>query len=183
MANLPQRRDGAFASSRRSSLGGPGPGDGPDPQTPAEKSVQFINAEVLDPPAQGKMSFAGPYIDQTLAMALEDARSFLQGAEQILLVAMARALNNYLTTGSPVGEPKAPQITNDAQPATAEDSQAEAHEAQQVAPDTPEPAPASPAPAESEGHPGLKEIRLMLGSLAKFHSDVADTAHKHKAVQ
>jgi hypothetical protein len=73
------------------------PGAGPDPQTAAERSVQFINAEVLDPPAQGSVSFVGPYIDQTLAMALEDARSFVQGAEQILLVALAKALAKMLS--------------------------------------------------------------------------------------
>jgi len=79
---------------------------GPTPTTPSEKSVAFINAEVLDPPEQGSISFVRPFYEQTLVMALEDARSFLQGAEQILLVALAKALEKYLSGGA-VAPPEA----------------------------------------------------------------------------
>ncbi len=78
-----------------------GANPGPDPTTPSEKSVHFINGEVLDPPEQGKLSFVGPYFDQSLAMAVEDARSFVQGAEQILLVALAKALAKALGDDAP----------------------------------------------------------------------------------
>ncbi len=58
--------------------------------TLAEETVQFINAEVLDPPEQGNINFVGPYVAQVGAMALEDARSFLQGAEQIILAFLGK---------------------------------------------------------------------------------------------
>jgi hypothetical protein len=82
----------------------------PTPSTPAEKSVAFINAEVLDPPAQGSISFVGPFYQQTLVMALEDARSFLQGAEQILLIALAKALEKYLSGGAVVAADSEPNL-------------------------------------------------------------------------
>jgi hypothetical protein len=64
--------------------------------TLSEQSVQFINAEVLDPPEQGSISFVKPFADQVAVMALEDGRSFLQGVEQVLVVVIAKAFEKVL---------------------------------------------------------------------------------------
>jgi hypothetical protein len=64
--------------------------------TPSEESVQFINAEVLDPPTQGNLSFVKPFADQVAVMVLEDGRSFLQGVEQVLVVTIAKAFEKIL---------------------------------------------------------------------------------------
>ncbi|MDJ0826702.1 MAG: hypothetical protein QNJ16_14470 [Rhodobacter sp.] len=80
--------------------------------TPAEETVQFINAEVLDPPKQGKVTFMGPYVAQVGAMALEDARAFLQGAEQILLAALAKALAEMLGSDGGTGQTGGPGGTD-----------------------------------------------------------------------
>lgn len=130
-----------------------GGGAGPNPQTDDEKTVQFINAEVLDPPTQGSISFVGPYLDQTLAMAVEDARSFVQGAEQILLVALAKALEKALSGGA---APPLAAVSAEAAPAA-------------VFP------VATPAPDA-----GLKAIEGFLASLSNFHGAMAETAHKHR---
>jgi hypothetical protein len=68
--------------------------------TPSEQSVRFINSEVLAPPEQGSISFVKPFAEQVAVMALEDGRSFLQGMEQILLVAIAKALEKLLSGGA-----------------------------------------------------------------------------------
>jgi hypothetical protein len=139
------------ASSRQSPAGG----GGSDPQTKAEKSVHFINAEVLDPPAQGDLSFVGPYLDQTLAMAAEDARSFVQGAEQILLIALAKALKMALAGGAEV----AVQAGEAGSPARLDAS-----------------APAHPTPSVEVGTNGLAAIQGMMASLSTFHASMAETA-------
>ncbi len=64
--------------------------------TDAEQSVRFINSEVLDPPQTGELSFVKPYADQVAAMMLEDARSFMQGSEQVMVIALARSLELIL---------------------------------------------------------------------------------------
>ena len=153
-----------LATSRQSSAGGSGPGSGPDPQTKAEKSVHFINAEVLDPPVQGNISFVGPYLDQTLAMAAEDARSFVQGAEQILLVALAKALAMALGEGGALEAPSG---------------------ATSPLPDDDQSGPEAPAgqPAPSSGTAqttGLTAIQGMMASLTTFHASMAETAHRFR---
>lgn len=65
-----------------------------------EQAVRFTNSEVLNPPKQGDISFVQPFAKQITVMALEDGRSFLQGAEQILLVAIAKALSELLGDAS-----------------------------------------------------------------------------------
>lgn len=72
--------------------------------TPAERSVRFINTEVLDPPKQGSISFVKPFADQVVVMALEDGRSFLQGVEQILLIFIAEVLKKLLASGAPAAD-------------------------------------------------------------------------------
>jgi hypothetical protein len=67
--------------------------------TPGEQAVRFVNSEVLDPPSQGSISFTKPYAEQVAVMAFEDGRSFLQGLEQILLVAIAKGLEKLLSGG------------------------------------------------------------------------------------
>ena len=76
---------------------------GPTASTPAEESVQFINGEVLNPPAQGDLEFAKPMAAQVAVMMSEDARSFIQGTEQVLVVAIARALDQMLETDGAEG--------------------------------------------------------------------------------
>jgi hypothetical protein len=81
--------------------------------TPSEQAVRFINSEVLNPPDQGTISFVKPFAEQVAVMALEDGRSFLQGLEQVLLVAIAKALEQLLAGGAapakaPVGPPADP---------------------------------------------------------------------------
>jgi hypothetical protein len=137
--------------------------DVPDPQTADEKTVQFINAEVLDPPSQGSISFVGPFLDQSLAMAVEDARSFVQGAEQILLVALAKALEKYLSGGLGEGVATSPGMTA---------------EAAGLSPRTP-PAGGGTIPGQ-KGMPAVDAIHGVLASLSRFHGEMAETALKHR---
>ncbi len=153
-----------FASSRQSSASAGGSGSGPDPQTKAEKSVHFINAEVLDPPAQGGISFVGPYLDQTLAMAAEDARSFVQGAEQILLVALAKALAMALGEGGAVEAQSGVTSSTPDQGASG--------------PETP--ANQSTPPPVAAQTTGLTAIQGMMVSLSTFHASMAETAHRFR---
>jgi hypothetical protein len=72
--------------------------------TPAEKSVQFVNAEVLSPPTASPMGgVAKVMIEQSAGMMVQDLQSFLKGFEQVGLIALSRLANNLLTYGSPSG--------------------------------------------------------------------------------
>lgn len=158
------------------------------PQTPAEQSVQFINGEVLSPPKQDSISFVKPYAEQTVVMALEDARSFLQGAEQIVLAALGKALANYLKTGSAVGGAnvaKEAAITLvDVNDQAAEGDPASASGLDDPTTSDPTDQPSSkaadPDPAELDQaqieDARIRTIAGVLPHLAKFHSDVAKTA-------
>ncbi|MDR6514461.1 hypothetical protein [Chryseobacterium camelliae] len=69
--------------------------------TPAEQTVQFINAEVLAPPTASPMSgMAKVMIDQSAGMMVQDLQSFLKGFEQLGLIALSRLANNLLTYGT-----------------------------------------------------------------------------------
>lgn len=57
----------------------------------AEESVKFINKEVLNPSVTPIEGTAKPLADQAAAMMIQDARTFLQGNEQVLTVAIAKA--------------------------------------------------------------------------------------------
>lgn len=69
-----------------------------------EEAVEFTNTAVLDPTRglsgtilpTGMQVGANVLAEQAGAMMIEDMRSFLQGAEMILLPAIARALNQTL---------------------------------------------------------------------------------------
>lgn len=160
-------------------------------ETPAEKSVQFINSEVLAPPTQDSIDFVKPYVDQTLAMALEDARSFLQGVEQILLVAIAKELAKL--TAGPAGaeiDPSLVQIATAAAAGASGDNQDGAEAGSQTddgdadkaasgktAPETPSAArPAPLSPYTSAPPHGLKAIESVMASAAAFHASIAETA-------
>jgi hypothetical protein len=68
----------------------------------AEKSVQFVNAEVLSPPTASPMGgVAKVMIEQSAGMMVQDLQSFLKGFEQVGLIALSRLANNLLTYGSP----------------------------------------------------------------------------------
>ncbi len=74
----------------------------PAADNPAEKSVQFVNAEVLSPPAASPMGgVAKVMIEQSAGMMVQDLQSFLKGFEQVGLIALSRLANNLLTYGSP----------------------------------------------------------------------------------
>jgi hypothetical protein len=84
------------------------PGTKPRALTPGlammEEAVQFTNSAVLDPTGglsgtilpTGMQVGANALAEQAGAMMIEDMRSFLQGAEMILLPAIARALDQTL---------------------------------------------------------------------------------------
>lgn len=72
--------------------------------TPAEKAVEFVNAEVLSPPTASPMGgVAKVMIEQSAGMMVQDLQSFLKGFEQVGLIALSRLANNLLTYGSPSG--------------------------------------------------------------------------------
>ncbi|SMX43113.1 hypothetical protein [Actibacterium lipolyticum] len=131
------------------------PTNGPDAQTDTEKSVKFINAEVLDPGTQQTVSFVKPFYEQTLVMALEDARSFVQGAEQILLVALAKALEKAISGGASLPETPAP-LGSPTHGPSVDDTLAQ----------------------QPPSDVGLKAVESAMTSLANFHSTIAETAHK-----
>ena len=65
---------------------------------PDADSVVFINNQVLKPDAKPMSGIAKPMADQAAAMMIQDMRSFLQGTEQVLTIAIARALNKVVET-------------------------------------------------------------------------------------
>ncbi len=72
-----------------------------DATTATEKTVQFINAEVLSPPPAAPMGgIAKVMIEQSTGMMVQDLQSFLKGFEQLGLIAISRLANNLLTYGS-----------------------------------------------------------------------------------
>jgi hypothetical protein len=74
----------------------------PTASTPAEKAVEFVNAEVLSPPTAAPMGgIAKVMIEQSTGMMVQDLQSFLKGFEQVGLIALSRLANNLLTYGSP----------------------------------------------------------------------------------
>ncbi|MEE9453004.1 MAG: hypothetical protein V3V13_01305 [Paracoccaceae bacterium] len=145
------------------------PTDGPNPQTDNEKSVQFINAEVLDPPKQGSISFVKPFYEQTLVMALEDARSFVQGAEQILLVALAKALEKAISGGA-----GAPEVNISSLP------MADDLATGSVLQNSSQPQSQQIPPSATVNDTALKSIESVMASLASFHSTIVETTHKYK---
>lgn len=59
--------------------------------TVTEQEVEFINAEVLQPTVTPITGMAKPMADQAAAMMIQDMQSFLQGNEQVLTIAIAKA--------------------------------------------------------------------------------------------
>ncbi|MGB5687348.1 MAG: hypothetical protein WBM35_16180 [Candidatus Electrothrix sp.] len=76
-----------------------------DSAASADASVEFINKQVLDATAAGDMTtaLAKPLADQAAAMMLQDMRSYLQSSEQILASAMAKALEQMLSSDGAKG--------------------------------------------------------------------------------
>lgn len=68
-----------------------------------QNAVEFINKTVLKPDVTPIEGTAKPMVDQAVGMMAQDLQSFLQGFEQIGLVAMARLANNILTYGTYFG--------------------------------------------------------------------------------
>lgn len=59
--------------------------------TVTEQEVEFINAQVLQPEVTPITGMAKPLADQAAAMMIQDMQSFLQGNEQVLTIAIAKA--------------------------------------------------------------------------------------------
>lgn len=59
--------------------------------TPYQQNVEFINQQVLQPINQPMDTGSRLIAEQAAALMVEDMRSFLQGCEQILTIAMAQA--------------------------------------------------------------------------------------------
>lgn len=58
----------------------------------SKDSTKFINEQVLKPSSEPLTGTAKPLADQAAAMMLQDVRGFLQGTEQLLTIAIAKAL-------------------------------------------------------------------------------------------
>lgn len=56
-----------------------------------DQEVEFINKEVLQPVVTPITGLAKPMADQAAAMMIQDMQSFLQGTEQVLTIAIAKA--------------------------------------------------------------------------------------------
>ena len=150
-----------------------------DAQTPDEKTVQFINAEVLAPPKQDSISFTKPYIDQSLAMAVEDARSFVQGAEQILLIALAKELEKLVSGGAPA--PPNVKLIESAQGSAKPDANTDDAAADTAGTESrTTPKAGLETQQQTNTSPGLKAIESVMVSLSKFHASIADTAQNSK---
>lgn len=67
----------------------------------SEQAVQFINQEVLNQTVTPITGMSKPLVDQAAAMMVQDMQSFLQGNEQILTVATAKALAYSLDASDP----------------------------------------------------------------------------------
>jgi hypothetical protein len=155
------------------------PNAAPAPTTKSEKSVAFLNSEVLNPGEQSDISFVKPFYEQTLVMALEDARSFVQGAEQILLVALAKALEKYLSGGAGAVEGAAQEenLTELAAKISGSKLAAEALAARGT---NGEGATAPPPNLAPSPDAGLQAIERVMASCAQFHAQIAETAHKYR---
>jgi len=80
---------------------------------PGANAAKFINKEVLKnlqiPTNQGSATSSIPYgmakpmADQTSALMLEDMRVFLQGTEQVLMIAVSKALSQVIETDGAEG--------------------------------------------------------------------------------
>lgn len=176
-------KNAGFKSSRAAARANGG--TGPVAQTPSEKTVQFINAEVLDPPAQGDISFVAPFYQQTLVMALEDARSFVQGAEQILLVAMAKLLNKVIASAGAAEEMDQSHIAMAQEdPSDSDTAEATAEVAgSDGAPRAARPDQVRPARKATDIPPhlyGLETIERLTACAAGLHEKMAATASKYK---
>lgn len=69
----------------------------------SEAAVSFINQEVLQPNGTPIKGTAKPMADQSAAMLIEDMRSFMQGNEQVMSIAIAKATKMLLDKEDPQG--------------------------------------------------------------------------------
>ncbi len=102
MAKLGDHTDTTWTQPEESALSGEKQSTSSGLQV-VEETVKFVNGEVLAPPKTDLMNMAKPIADQAAAMMIQDMRGFLQGTEQILTVAIARALNQILESDGLIG--------------------------------------------------------------------------------
>lgn len=69
--------------------------------TAMEHTVQFVNQEVLNATITPMNGMAKPMVNQAAAMMVQDVQTFLQGNEQILTVAIAKAISYTLDSSDP----------------------------------------------------------------------------------
>lgn len=74
------------------------PGDDKGTGSDYDPSVTYINAEVLSPTSSPMSNTANLIADQSAAMMIEDMRSFVQGNEQVLAIAISRCLDQIIKT-------------------------------------------------------------------------------------
>jgi tellurite resistance protein len=70
-----------------------------DPNSvPGGESAAFINEQVLNQTVTPMTGSAKPLADQAAAMMIQDMRSFLQGTEQMMFMAISKAAAQVLKT-------------------------------------------------------------------------------------
>ncbi|MFV0302507.1 MAG: hypothetical protein ACK5IP_16835 [Paracoccus sp. (in: a-proteobacteria)] len=92
-----------MADSKTGNDGGPATPPAVQVSSVAGQNVEWLNGQVLAPAKSAPPDFSAPYADQVAAMLLEDMRAYLQGTEQVLVVATARSLDLILQD-NPAGE-------------------------------------------------------------------------------
>ena len=74
-----------------------------------QNAIEFVETLVLQPDVQPMQATAKLMADQAAAMMIQDMRSFLQGNEQVLTLAISKAIAMILA-GDPQGEKALKQI-------------------------------------------------------------------------
>jgi len=69
-----------------------------------DPSVTYINAQVLDAASTSLVNSAPLIADQSAAMMVEDWRAFVQGNEQVLMIAISKCLAKIVETDGAEGK-------------------------------------------------------------------------------
>jgi len=68
-----------------------------------DPSVTYINAQILDATSTSLVNSAPLIADQSAAMMIEDMRVFVQGNEQVLMIAVSKCLAEIVETDGAKG--------------------------------------------------------------------------------
>jgi len=69
-----------------------------------DSSVDYINTQVLDATSTSMVNSAPLIADQSAAMMIEDMRAFVQGNEQVLMIAISKCLAEIVSTDGAKGK-------------------------------------------------------------------------------